>query len=149
MSQIYKRIQDDIKTAMKTRSTVVVNTLRLLVDLIQKKMLVSGAPKEITDDIVIDCIIKSIKQREESIEAYKKGNRDDLVQKETNELNILKGYQPTQISEEDIRLVVKDIIAKLSPISSIGLVMKAVMTELKGKADGALISSIVKQEVAK
>ena len=144
---MYKKIQEDIKIAMKAKDSLTLNTLRLLIDSVQKKMLTLKANKEITDDFVIDCINKNIKQREESIEAYKKANRNDLVKIETNELNILKKYQPEPISEEDVKKAVVEIISKLDNTSSLGLVMKAVMLELKGKADGSLINMVVKEQL--
>jgi len=107
--------------------------------------------EDITDDIVIDCINSSIKQREESISEFKKGNRDDLVQKEEAEMFIIKQYQPKQMSDEDLTAVIQAIIsvarAKTDPASSLtmGVVMKDVMADLKGKADGKRINEIVKQ----
>jgi len=152
MSQIYAKIKEDIIISMKKGNKIVTSTLRLLVDVIQKKAMAKKINiEDITDDIVIDCINSSIKQREESISEFKKGNRDDLVQKEEAEMFIIKQYQPKQMSDEDLTAVIQAIIsvarAKTDPASSLtmGVVMKDVMADLKGKADGKRINEIVKQ----
>ena len=153
-SQIYSQIQNDIKLAMKAKDSTKLTTLRSIVDSVQKKLL-TKIDIELTDELVNDCINKNIKQREESITAYTKANRNDLVQIEKRELEIIKEYQPKQLSEEEIRNHVKELLKQLkileSPIVaiSIGSIMNAVMKQLKGKADGSLISKIVKEELSK
>jgi hypothetical protein len=151
-SAIYDKIKSDIIASMKSGSKTVTGTLRLLVDSVQKKMVAKKANIDtVTDDVVIDCINSAIKQREESIVEYKKGNREDLAQTEAAEINIIKQYQPPQMSREDLTLIIKDILvshklnATLGTPIAMGLVMKDVMSELKGKADGKLINEIVKQ----
>lgn len=146
MSQIYSSIKSDITTSMKSGAKVVTGTLRLLVDSIQKKMAAKKVNIElVTDDVVIDCINSAIKQREESIAEFKKGNRSDLVEKEEAEIYILRKYQPAQMSKDEVTQKIKDIIASGAAPAAMGLVMKSVMAELKGKADGKMINEIVRQ----
>jgi uncharacterized protein len=152
MSSIYNKIKSDIIASMKAGSKTVTNTLRLLTDSIQKKSMAKNINiNDVTDDIVIDCINTCIKQREESITEFKKGNRDDLVQKELAEIFIIKQYQPPQLSKEDLTQIIKDIMMPhildkaLGKPLSIGIIMKDVMKELKGKADGKLINEITQQ----
>lgn len=150
MSQIYSKIKEDIVTAMKSGNKNITNTLRLLVDTIQKKAMAKKINiNDITDELVIDCVNSSIKQREESITEFTKGNRQDLVQKELQEVIIIKYYQPKQMSTEELTSIIQSIIsvakAKSPSVVTLGSIMKDVMSELKGKADGKKINEIVKQ----
>ena len=98
------------------------------------------------DQGILNVISKMSKQYNDSITQFKSANRDDLVQKEQTELNTLLEYLPQQLSEEEISIIAKDIIANLSEEnrSNFGMVMKEVMPKLKGQADGSIVSRIVK-----
>jgi len=105
---------------------------------------------EATDEDVLSVIQKEVKQRKDSIEQFQKAGRQELVDKETKELELLQKYLPTQMSEEEIKSLVKETIAKTaaSSMSDIGKVMGALMLKVKGKADGAIISKIVKEQLS-
>jgi uncharacterized protein len=144
---IYERIRADIVTSMKNKESAVTDVLRLLDSEIQTKALTINKP--ITDDLVLDVITKGIKQRNESIEAYTKYNRQDLLQKEILERDIYKKYQPEQLSQEDLtKLIDEQIIATgAKTIKDMGLVMKILNPMIKGKADSKIVSEIIKSKL--
>ena len=101
----------------------------------------------LTDDEVLEIVISRIKKSNESIFEFEKGKREDLVEKEKKEIEILKRYLPEQLLEEEIRKIVKEIIEKIEAkdIRDMGKVMAELMPRIKGRDDGALISKIVKE----
>jgi len=105
----------------------------------------------LNDEEILEAIASEVKKRKESIEQFKAGGRDELVDKESAEMEILMVYLPEQMSEEDVRKEVQDIITQLgaTDMKEIGKVIGAAMTKLKGKADGGLVSKIVKELLAK
>ena len=98
------------------------------------------------DQGILNVISKMSKQYNDSITQFKSANREDLVQKEQTELNVLLEYLPQQLSEEEITTIAKDIVSNLSEEnrSNFGIIMKEVMPKLKGQADGSIVSKIVK-----
>ena len=105
----------------------------------------------LNDEEILEAIASEVKKRKESIEQFKAGGRDELVDKESAEMEILMVYLPEQMSEEDVRKEVQDIVTQLgaTDMKEIGKVIGAAMTKLKGKADGGLVSQIVKELLAK
>ena len=105
-----------------------------------------GAGYEATDEDVIEVIGREIKKRKESIELYKKGGREELAQNEQKEIEILQNYLPEQISEEEVRKLIKETISQTgaSTIADIGKVMGTLMPKVKGKADSTLVSNLVR-----
>ena len=103
------------------------------------------------DEEVIGVLASQIKQRRDSIAEFEKGNRQDLADKEKKEIEILMHYMPAQMSEEEVRKVVASAIAKTGASSpkDMGKVMGAIMKDVKGKADGTLVSKIVKEMLSK
>lgn len=106
---------------------------------------------KLNDGEVVEVISSEIKKRKESIESYEKGGRGELAQKERNELNILMEYMPEQMPEEDVRNEVKKAIAETGSkdIKEMGKVIGLVMSKLKGRADGQMVSRLVKEELSK
>lgn len=106
---------------------------------------------KLTDEEVFDVISSEVKKRKESIESYEKGGREELAQKERDELNILMEYMPEQMSEDEIKEEVKKAIANTGAkdTKEMGKVLGAVMPKLKGKADGVLVSRVVKEELSR
>ena len=99
----------------------------------------------LTDEEVVEILMSEAKKRREAIEAFGKGNRQDLVDKETKELEIIKNYLPEQISKEQVREEAKKVIAEIGATGpqDTGKVMSAVMPKLKGKTEGGIVSKIV------
>jgi uncharacterized protein YqeY len=101
---------------------------------------------QLTDDEVLEVIASEVKKRKESAELFHAGGREELAQKEKSEMEILLTYLPQQMSEDEIRIEVQKIITELSAqgVKDMGRVIGAVMAKLKGKADGGIVSKIVK-----
>ncbi len=150
-----KKINDDLKNSMKSGDTTTRGVLRLLNSDI--KNLEIEKSEEISENEIIEIIKKNIKRRKDSIEQYKNGNREDLADKEKEELTILEKYMPEQMSEEEIRRIVINVIKKSEMSSTpdsqsmsrtnFGKIMGLVMKETKGMADGNTVSEIVKKEL--
>ena len=158
-----EEIQNTITRAMKEGDEVVRSTLRMLSAAVVSKEkekrykiskqkpdlteegLVKGS--QLTDEEIIDVITSEIKKRKDSVAAYEMGKREDLVKKEKEEIEILQKYLPEQLSEEEIKRIVKEAIKKTvaKEIKDMGKVMAELMPKIKGRADGSLVSKIVKE----
>lgn len=140
------KINKDLVEALKAKDNAKISTLRMLNSAIHNAA-IAKRPKELEEPDILDVIAKQIKQHSESIEQFKKGNRQDLVDKETKELEILKSYMPQQMNEEEITKAAQEAIAGLGPEDkkNMGKVMKLIMPKTKGRADGKLVSDIVKK----
>lgn len=140
-------------TAFKARNTDVVETLRLLSsDLhnrgIEKKG--KGEDEALTDEETLEIIRREAKRRKEAMVLYTQGNRADLVAQEEKELKVLETYLPTLMGEDEIRVVVEKVVADYGAIDAkdFGKVMGVAMKELKGKADAALVTKILKEKIS-
>ena len=144
-----EKIKSDLKDAMKSGDSVVRGVLRLLSSDIKNEEI--SLKKELTDDDVLKILKKDIKRHKESIEQYKTGGREDLAEQEEKELEILEKYMPEQISEEEIRKIVSDVVKKLGAtnVSDFGKVMGIAMKEIGGNVDGSLVGKIVKEKLEK
>jgi len=144
MDKLKIQIQDDIKSAMKNREKFKRDTLRLLASAM--KQIEVDERKELSDDEVIKIIQKQIKQRNDSASQYKDGGRDDLYQKEIDELKIFEGYLPQQLSDDELTEKVQAIITNLGATSmkDMGKIMGVASKELQGVADGKRINMCVK-----
>ena len=143
-----QQILDDLKQAMKDRDKVKLSVVRMVKAAIQMEEL--NKKRELTDDEVIDVISKQIKTRNDSIKEFEKGGRDDLVESTSLEIDILKGYLPKQLTEEEIMEIIDRVFEEVKPESSkdMGKVMKAVTPLVKGKADMGKVSAIIKSKLA-
>jgi len=143
------RIESDLKNALKNKDAAKVSTLRFLKSAMQN--LAIEKRKDLEDSDIISVIKKQVKQRKDSIEGFRQGNRMDLVRKEELEHEILTSYLPEEISRENIILIVKEAIVELSAgsLKDMGSVIKLVMAKAKGQADGSMVSAIVKEELSK
>ena len=143
--QLKQRLYEDLKKAMKTKDEIRTRTLRLIISSI--KTLEVEKMTEATDDDVFRVLSKECRKRVEAIEAYKKGGREDLANEEQRELEIIKSYMPKQLSEEELKEIVKDVVEETgsSSIKDLGRVMKVLMPRVKGRADGKTVNDIVRQ----
>ncbi len=126
--------------------------LAALRDIKSKLMLeATSGSGEVTDEAGVKIVVKLFKQRMETYELYKTQNRDDLAQEELQQAEIIKAYMPEMMSEDDVRKAVRDKIAQVGAAGpqDMGKVMGPLSKELAGKADGKLISALVKEELAK
>ena len=141
---LYQRLEDDMKVALKGGDTVKLSVLRMVISAV-KMLEIEKNIKAPGEGDVLQILQKQIKQRKESIAQFEKGNRQDLVDKEASELKILEAYMPKQLSEEELTVVVKDSIAETGAKvkADMGKVMKVVMGKVAGKADGKMVNQIL------
>lgn len=133
---MFDRILSDVATAMKNKEKEKVLTLRTLVSTIKNVGIEKGV-KEYNNDLVISILQKQIKQREDSVEQFKKANRFELVEKEKAEIEILRFYLPTQMDETEVYSIVDEVILSENATTKkdTGKVMKVLSIRLKGVAD--------------
>lgn len=144
------KLQGDLKEAMMARDELRLSTIRMLKSAIQyHEIQKGGAGYEATDEDVLEVIAREVKKRRESIEMFEKGGNQESADKEKKELEILQTYLPEQMGEDEIRKLVKDAIAQTgaSTPQDMGKVMGVLMPQTKGKADGSIVSKIVKEEL--
>ena len=141
-------IQEALRGALKRQQRVEVTTLRLLLSEIKNAEIAQQKPAD--DNRVLDVIAKEVKRRRESIEAFKRGNRSDLVAQEEAELAILVTYLPEQMSRAEIMAAARQVVdaVEAKGPSDRGRVMAQLMPQLKGKADGKEVSEIVSELLA-
>ena len=146
---VQDQISNDIKEAMKARNVDKLAALRAV-----KSAIMLEATKEgnatVSDEVSLSLITKLVKQRKDSAAIFTEQNRPDLAVDEINQLVYLEEYLPTQMGEEEVRSVVKEVIAQVGASSpaDMGKCMSLLMGKLKGKADGSLISTLVKEELS-
>ena len=142
---LQNRITEDIKQAMKAGDTVKRDTLRMLLSSVKNAANAKLAPLDEAE--VAAVVAKDVKRHLESIDAFKKGNRPDLVAKEEAEMAILQQYMPKQLGRDEIIAVVKEVIAAVGAKGpgDKGKVMQQVVPRLKGKAEGKDINDVVTQ----
>lgn len=153
--ELKEKIRLNLNSALKEKRTLEVLVLRqLLAAILNKEKEKRFKAKEerdiqLTDEEVIEVISSEAKKRRESIVEFEKGKRQDLVEKEKKELEILEKYLPEQLPEEEIRKLIKEAIEKTDAkeIKDMGKVMAELMPKIKGKADGTLVSKIVKESL--
>ena len=140
-----EQVTKDMAVALKAGEKARLSTLRMLMSAIKYKEV--DAKHQLDDEEVISVISTLIKQRHDSIDQFRKGGREDLVDKETKEVEVLKGYLPPQLSEEEVRNIITKAAAETGATGQkdMGKLMKAVMPQVKGKADGKLVNEIVKE----
>ncbi|WP_138431105.1 GatB/YqeY domain-containing protein [Fodinibius saliphilus] len=149
---IKEQIMADLKQAMKNKDKKRLLVLRSLKSKLLEREISEreGGEGSISDEQAIEVLMKAAKQRKESIDQFEKGDRADLAENEKEELEIIESYLPKMLSEEEIRDVAQNIIDELgaSDMSDMGQVMGVMMQELKGKAEGSLVSKVVKEELS-
>jgi uncharacterized protein len=163
MDVMLQKLNDDLRQSIRDKNELKTSTIRLLISAVKyaemKKQDVefnknpNADLKQITmsDADILGVIAKEIKQREDSIAAYAAGHRQDLVDKETTEMNILKTYMPQQMTQDEVVAEAKQMIAEVGAKgpNEKGKVMGKLVAKLKGKADGQLINKVVTDLLSK
>ncbi|MEP7156861.1 MAG: GatB/YqeY domain-containing protein [Betaproteobacteria bacterium] len=139
-----EKITEDMKIAMKARESEKLAAIRLLLSEMKRKEVDERI--ELTDDLVLAIIEKMLKQRRDSIEQFKAGNRPDLVAKEEFEVGVLSTYMPAQLSDAEVAAILEGVIAETGATSAkdMGKVMNALRPKVAGKADMGKLSGLVK-----
>jgi len=151
-----EKIQEDLNSAIKSKREIETSTLRMLSAAIlnkeKEKRYKSGKSEDIplTDEEITEVVFNEVKKRKEAIELYEKGDRQELADKEKKEAEILQKYLPEQLTEEEVKKLVKEAITKVGAKEQkdMGKVMAELMPQVKGKADGGLVSKVVKELLA-
>jgi uncharacterized protein YqeY len=143
------KINEDLKIAMKDKDAVRLRGIRAIKSAILL-LKTDGSGKVIDEDAEIKLLQKLVKQRKDSLDIYKKQGRDDLAKTEQEEIDVIGAYLPKQLSVDEIREVVRELIKKsgASSVKDMGKVMGMASKEFAGKADGATIAGIVKELLA-
>ncbi|MFR6454326.1 GatB/YqeY domain-containing protein [Peptoniphilus lacrimalis] len=142
---IKDKLMADLKDAMKSHNKLRKDVITLIRSAIKQREVDERI--ELADEDILTIISKQLKEKKSSIEDFKKGNREDLVKQTEDEMKILLEYLPKQLSQEDLKEIVKDAIDKenISSMKDIGKLMKAVMPQVKGKADGNAVNKIARE----
>jgi uncharacterized protein YqeY len=142
--ELREKIEADTKDALKSGAKDKVSTLRMLNAALKNKQIDKRRP--LTEDEVVETVRSLIKQRKDSIEQFAKGGRQDLVDKETAEVAVLETYLPKQLAREELEAMVRDAITKTGAQGArdMGKVMKTLIPMVGGRADGKLVSELVK-----
>ncbi len=142
-SPLQQKLTDDLKQAMKSGDTVKRSVIRLALAAIKNAEI--AKQKALEDSDILGVIAKEIRQRKESIEAFKQGNRPELAANEEAEMAILEAYMPTQMSRDEIVAEARKVIAEVGAggLGDKGKVMPQLIAKLKGKADGREINEVV------
>jgi len=141
-----EKLQSDLTDAIRSKDGVKSGTIRMLLAAITNEEVAGKSAKVLSDAEVITVLSREAKKRREAVEAYTNAKRDDLANKEKEEAAVIALYLPEQLSEADIKKLITDAIAETnaSGPSGMGLVMKVLQPKIAGKADGGLVSSMVK-----
>lgn len=143
---LLEKIDQDLKNALKEKNENITSALRNLKAAIKNAEI--DKKSALSDDEVAKVIAKKVKQHKDSIESFKSGGREDLVAIEQSQMSVLEAYLPKQMGESEVEEIVKTTIAKLNPTpSDFGKVMKEVMNQVAGRADGSIVSKLVKQHL--
>lgn len=142
-----QRIMEELKSAMKSGDKERLSVIRMLKGAIQMEEI--AKMHELTDEEIVPIIAKQIKTRKEANVEFAKANRNDLVDKNNAEIEILNTYMPRMMDEAEINLIIDQVFAKINSTSSndIGKIMKEIAPQVRGKADMSLVNSLIKSRL--
>lgn len=149
MSIINDKLKEDLKSAMKAGETEKRDVLRMVDSMIKNVEIEKGKREEgLTDEEIIEILMRAVKQRKDSATQYMDGGRPELAEKEQQEIEIISVYLPAQLSEEDVLKIVKETILEsgTTDASDMGKIMGQIMSKVKGQVDGNLVRVIVQKE---
>jgi uncharacterized protein len=139
-----EQLSDEMKTAMKARDELRLSTIRMIRSAVKNKDI--DLKRELSDQEIVDVLATLVKQRRESIRLFGEAGRTDLVEKEEKELAVLMQFLPRQLSREEVTTLIDGVIAECGALSGkdMGRVMKALAPHVAGRADGKMVSDLVK-----
>ncbi|MEZ0323342.1 MAG: GatB/YqeY domain-containing protein [Hydrogenothermaceae bacterium] len=148
MADLFKKLQNEMKDALKSGNKDRLSTIRMLISEIKKVQI--DSKKELSDEEIVGILQKYIKQRKEAYQQYINAGRQDLADKELAEINIVQEFLPEPLSEEELISIIEKTIQELgaSSIKDMGKVVKSVMEKVKGRAEGSVVSKIVKEKLS-
>lgn len=142
-----EKLQEDLKSSMKNKDTIRKSVVTLIRAAIKQHEVDNRV--ELADDAIIDIISKQLKQRKDSLAEFEKANRDDLVEETKSEIQVLEGYLPQQLSEDELEKIVIETIAEVGATSmkDMGKIMATIKPKTAGRADGRKINELVKKNL--
>lgn len=142
------QLSDAMKEAMKAKDSLRLNAIRMIRTAVKNREIEIRA--ELDDQAIIGVLSTLVKQRKESAQVYREGGRTDLAEKEEQELLVIQSFLPAQLSEEEIRALIEKVVAETGASSArdMGKVMKVMSAETLGRADGRLVSELVKARLS-
>jgi uncharacterized protein YqeY len=145
-----EKLQADLTDAIRSRNEVVSGTVRMLLAAITNEEVAGKTAKVLTDAEIVTVLSREAKKRREAVEAYTQAKRDDLAGKEKAEAAVIANYLPEQLSEDEIKKLIQAAIAETGAVGAagMGLVMKVLQPKIAGKADGGVVSGLVKAALA-
>jgi uncharacterized protein len=144
---ILDQINDDFKSAMRAKDELTLGAIRILKSEIKNAEI--DKKSELTEEEALKVIAKKVKQHKDSIESFKSGGRNDLVEHEEKQMAVLMRYVPQQMPEEQVRELVRAVIAETNATQKeFGKIMKEALARAKGQTDGTVVSKIAKEELA-
>ena len=151
MSELKSKLQSDLNEAIKSRNTVVAETIRMVLSAITNEEVAGKEKKELSDAEVITVLTREAKKRREASEAFEQGGRADRAAAERAEGEVIASYLPEQLTEDEIKKLISETIAAVgaSGPADMGKVMGSLKSKVAGKADGAIVSSLVKAALNK
>ena len=146
------KLKDELIIAMKDKNQLRVSTLRMVnasIKDLEISQRTNNQTDEISDDDIIDILVKMVKQRKEAADTYKQGNRDDLSKKELDEIKIIEEFLPKQLSKDEVIKIIEGLISEnnISDISGMGLLMSEIKKKYSGQLDLGLASKIIKDRI--
>ena len=140
-------LDSDLKQAMRNKEALKRTVLRTMLSEIRNAEI--NSQTTLDDEGIISVLTKQVQQRKDSVEAYEAANRQDLVEKETAEINIISVYLPEQLPQEEVEQIIEDLISQSGSLSldDMGKVMGLVMPQVKGRADGKIVNAIVTKKL--
>lgn len=144
---VMEQLNHDMKQAMKDKSALKLSVIRMVKATIKNEEIKLG--RDLSDDEVLTILTRELKQRRDSLHEFEKAGREDLATKTRDEMDIILAYMPAQLSEEEIRQIIREAVVAIGATSKkeMGKVMGAIMPKVKGKADGNLVQRIVSEEL--
>ena len=148
MSELKKKLMEDMKKAMKEKNKKKLSVIRMTRSEIKNKEIETG--EELDDQGVIAVIAKEVKQIKDSLSDFEKSGKKDVIEKLHKEIEILEEYLPEQMSEEEVDQLIEQVIKEIGAenMSDMGQVMGVIMPKIKGKADGSEVSAKVKEKLS-
>ena len=145
-----ERLDADLKAAMKEKDELKLSVVRMLKSAVKYREVEGEKAITLDEAGILQVVATEIKRRRDSVEQYRAGKREDLAKKEEAEIAILQGYLPAQLSEAELRAKVDEVVARVGAKGpkDMGAVMKALLPEVQGRAEGKLVSDLVKQRLA-
>ena len=144
-----EKLAKEMKNALKQRDKIRLSTIRLIRDAILKREIEQGR-ESLDDDGITKVISTMVRKSEEAVEDFKRGDRQDLVDQENQQLEILRSFLPQQLSMEEVRSLINDAVqeAGAADLKDLGKVMKILMPKISGRADGGTVNQMVRERLS-